>query len=92
MDFWNELHSAAEAVRTGGPSDNESPELSHLPPHVREQLMAGAPGSQNSGMSMGRSADNDVNPPLRNIPDHLKNNPYANLSRQELLALYEKMK
>lgn len=92
MDFWNELHSAAEAVRTGGASDNESPELSHLPPHVREQLMAGTSGPLNTGVSMGRSADNDVDPPIRNIPEHLKNNPYANMPRKELLELYEKMK
>jgi hypothetical protein len=92
MDFWSELSGAAEAVRTGGPSDIESPELSHLPQHVRDHLMTGTAGPTNEGISTGGHHANDMDPTRPELPEHLKNSPYANLSHQELLDLYEKMK
>jgi ribosomal protein S24E len=89
MDFWSELHEATEAVKTGGKSTEESLELAHLPDHIKQHLMT----ADNSGSSFNQSGSSqfDRDPAFRNLPDHLKNNPYAHLSRKELTELYEKM-
>ena len=92
MDFWSELNDAAEAVRTGKSPNEEPPELAHLPDHVKQQLLSGAPGGAANATSGGARNNNfDRDPAFRNLPDHLKDNPYAHLSRQELMELYEKM-
>ncbi|CAI2367262.1 unnamed protein product [Moneuplotes crassus] len=91
MDFWNELHQATESVRTGENTNDVPPELSHLPEHVRQNLTAGSSSGPGGSMpTSGNSLNRD--PAFRNLPEHLKNSPFANLSREELTALYEKMK
>lgn len=81
MDFWNDLHSATEAVRTGNAPEEEPPELAHLPPHIRQHLMTGTPGTEGSSFNQGRNPNQGQNPAFRDLPDHLKNNPYAHLSK-----------
>jgi hypothetical protein len=89
MDFWNDLQSAADAVRTGGTNQDEPEEIRHLPDHVKQHLMSQS-NSENSNSS-GGAINMDREPAFRKLPDHLKNNPYANLSREELVKLYEQM-
>ena len=90
MNFWDEISQASEAVNTGK-INQEPPELANLPGHVKQHLMTGTPSAPGGSMPTGgRMPNND--PAFRNLPDHLKNNPYAHLSREELLDLYEKMK
>lgn len=92
MDFWNEIHSASEAVRTGKSTSNEPPELAHLPDHVKQHLLTGSMPGQGAGPNRSTNSNFDRDPAFRNLPEHLRDNPYADLSREELLALYERMK
>ena len=89
MDFWNELHDATESVRIGKPSQGEPSEMDNLPDHVKQFI--GGQQPSNTGNSGVNNRNLDRDPAFRNLPDHLKNNPFANLSKQELMELYEKM-
>ena len=53
--------------------------------------MTGQPTGPAEDMNPGEFPQTS-DPAFRNLPEHLKNNPYANLSREELVELYEKMK
>lgn len=91
MDFWNEIHQASESVQMGTSPEEVPPELSHLPPHVRQNLMTGPPAGPGGAMPAGGNPQ-AKDPAYRDLPEHLKNNPFAHMPREELIALYEKMK
>ena len=86
MDFWSDLQNAADSVRMGDERPEEPAGFSNLPPHVKQHLLG--PNSKSASPSSGNPRD----PAFRNLPDHLKNNPYNHLSRKELMELYEEMK